>query len=402
MQSVPAITPSASAPGGPTLWSGGALLQYVRDAGPCTRSDLVSATGLARSTINARLDSLLDLGLIVDASDGASTGGRPPNRFALNPGARAVIAVDLGATHAHVAVTDLAGHVLSTLKRDLDVADGPEACLDIAVDMAQRALGASGMIKAPLAGVGVGLPGPVEHATGKPMNPPIMPGWHAFDVPGYIQRSIDAPVLVDNDVNIMAVGEHRTAWAGVDDLLFVKIATGIGAGIISDGRINRGSQGTAGDLGHVQVPGAAGRPCRCGNFGCLEAIASGPAIVAELREVGSAIATPQELLDHVRTGDLRAIEAVRKAGREIGAVLASCVSLLNPSAIVLGGMMATGADVQILAGIREVVYQRALPLAASNLTIAVSAAGELAGIRGASAMVIDAALSVSSIDHLLA
>jgi predicted NBD/HSP70 family sugar kinase len=384
----------------PSPGSAGSLFQHVRTGGPYTRADLVAITGLARSTVNARLDALVASGLVDSAGAGASTGGRPPSRFAVNARARLALAMDIGATHATIAVTDLGGTILGSDTAEIDISAGPEIVLDSAIAMGKTLLAQSGGSDIPTAGVGIGLPGPVEHATGKPTNPPIMPGWNGFDVPAYVQRSIDAPVLVDNDVNAMAIGEHATAWSTVQHMLFVKIATGIGSGIISDGRINRGSQGTAGDLGHVQAPGAQGRPCRCGNFGCLEAIASGPAIVQQLAESGSSISSPRELLDHVREGDLRAIDAVRQAGREIGAVLASCVSLLNPSAIVVGGFM-VGAGAQLLAGIREVVYQRALPIAASNLTIATSAAGRFAGVRGAAFMVIDAALSVESVNRLV-
>ncbi|MEO7124833.1 MAG: ROK family transcriptional regulator [Nakamurella sp.] len=378
----------------------GSLFQHVRFDGPCTRADLVATTGLARSTVNARLDALLANGLVSAAGEGVSTGGRPPTRFVVNPRARVVLAMDIGATHATVGVTDLSGAILGTQTEELDVSAGPEPVLDRAIAMGQALLTDCGVSEIRVAGVGIGLPGPVEHATGKATNPPIMPGWNAFDVPAYVQRTVDAPVLVDNDVNVMAIGEHATGWATVQHMLFVKIATGIGAGIISDGRINRGSQGTAGDLGHVQVPGARGRPCRCGNIGCLEAIASGPAIVQQLSEAGMAISTPRQLLDRVRAGDLRAIDAVRQAGREIGAVLASCVSLLNPSAIVVGGFM-VGAGPQLIAGIREIVYQRALPIAANNLTIATSAAGRFAGVRGAAFMVIDSALSADSVNELI-
>lgn len=387
--------------GAPLPASAGALFQHVRTGGPCTRAELVDATGLARSTVNARLDALIDSGLVGPVGAAASTGGRPATRFAVNPRARLTLAMDIGATHTTIAVTDLSGSMLTSRTAEIDISAGPEPVLDHAIATGRALLAESDGGDIPTAGIGIGLPGPVEHATGRPTNPPIMPGWHGFDVPSYVQRSIDAPVLVDNDVNVMAIGEHATAWPTVQHLLFVKVATGIGSGIISDGRINRGSQGTAGDLGHVQVPGAHGRPCRCGNIGCLEAIASGPAIVQQLAESGCSISTPKELLDLVEAGDLRAIDAVRQAGREIGAVLASCVSLLNPSAIVVGGFM-VGAGAHLLAGIREVVYQRALPIAASNLTIATSAAGRFAGVQGAAFMVIDAALSVESVNRLVA
>lgn len=387
---------AGSAPG-----SVGVLLQHIRHSGPCTKAELISMTGFARSTVNTKLDLLLSSGFVTAAGEALSTGGRRPTKFALNPTVQAVLAADVGATHITVAAVDLAGKVLATCSERFDIAVGPEPALDRVMQLGQQALSDAGLSELPIAGIGIGLPGPVEYATGKPTNPPIMPGWNGFDVPGYIRRTFDVPVLVDNDVNVMALGEHTTAWTDVPHLLFVKIATGIGAGIISDSRINRGSQGTAGDLGHVQVPGAQGRRCRCGNVGCLEAIASGPAIVERLRESGSQLHTTDELIEHVHGGDLQAIAAVRQAGREIGAVLASCVSLLNPSVIVIGGSM-VGIGEHLLAGIREVVYQRALPLAAHNLRIVTSVAARQAGVVGAASMVIESVLAPEAVDRMMA
>ena len=170
-----------------------------------------------------------------------------------------------------------------------------------------------------VAGVGIGVPGPVEFATGRPRNPPIMPGWDGFDIPAFIGEYVDAPVLVDNDVNLMALGEFDEGWRDVRHLLFVKIATGIGAGIVADGRLNRGAQGSAGDLGHVRSLGDSQTECTCGNVGCLEAVAAGPAIAARLRERGLAADSTADVVDLVRAGNAAALQEVRQAGRDIGA-----------------------------------------------------------------------------------
>ncbi|NKY39285.1 ROK family protein, partial [Cellulomonas septica] len=256
----------------------GDMFQLLRDGQPRTRSDLATLTGQARSTIAARVDALLGSGLVSPAGEATSTGGRPPATFAFNPAARVVLAVDLGATHARLAVTDLAGTVLAEHGEAIAIADGPAPVLDRVAELGLALLATARRDLDDLVSVGVGLPGPVEHSTGRPINPPIMPGWDDADVPGHLTRRLGVPVLVDNDVNIMALGEHATAWRTVDHLLFVKVATGIGAGIISDGAIRRGAQGAAGDLGHIAVPGGLDLPCRCGNTGCLEAVAAGPAI----------------------------------------------------------------------------------------------------------------------------
>jgi glucokinase len=363
-----------------------ALLQLLRDGIPRTRAQLAEQTGLARSTVAGRLDALLSANLVVPAGDEASSGGRPPARLAFNPAARILIAIDLGATHGVVAVTDLAGSILVTESTALRIADGPEPILDWATDTASRLLRRSGRRKSELAGVGIGLPGPVEHSTGMPINPPIMPGWDRFDVPGYIARRFALPVLVDNDVNVLAVGEHAESWPGEDDLLFVKVSTGIGAGIISGGRLQRGAQGSAGDLGHVRVPFGRDTPRHGDEDADLEALASGPAIARWISEQGTQAATSADVLALARAGNATAVAAIRQAGRDLGEVLATCVNLLNPSVLVIGGSIARAGE-HLIAGVREVVYRQSTPLATQHLSIVPSRAGETGGVLGAANMV---------------
>jgi predicted NBD/HSP70 family sugar kinase len=361
----------------------GELFQLLRDGVPRTRADLAASTGQARSTITTRVDQLLAAGLIAPAGEASSTGGRPPTTFAFRPDARLVLAVDLGAPHARLAVTDLASTVLAEAEAPLAIAAGPEVVLDWVVEHGRELLASTGRPLRDLASVGVGLP-----------------AWDDVDVRGLLAARLGAEVLVDNDVNLMALGEHRTAWPDVDDMLFVKVATGIGSGIISDGRLRRGAQGAAGDIGHIAVPGAADVPCRCGNLGCLEAVASGRALAETLTAAGLPAANGADVVALVRSGDLAAGRAVRQAGREIGSVLAACVSLLNPSLVVIGGVVAEAGE-HLIAGIREVVYQRSLPLATQHLRIVTSQARSQVGILGASAMAVDHVLSPGAIDALL-
>ncbi|NKX51124.1 ROK family transcriptional regulator, partial [Arthrobacter deserti] len=313
--------------------------QLLRDGTPRTRAELAPLTGLARSTVASRIETLMKLGLVAPYGGAASTGGRPPSLLALNPGARVVIGADIGATHMLVALTDLAGTVLAEAQEALDIAEGPEQVLSRLTSAAAGLLQRAGRTIGELGAIGIGLPGPVEHGTGRPRDPPIMPGWDRFDVPARVQQDFDVPVLVDNDVNIMALGEQATGWAGTADLIFVKVATGIGAGIISGGRLQRGAQGTAGDLGHVQVPRGGDVLCHCGNTGCLEALAGGAALAGVLAGQGRRAATSQDVVDLVRAGAVAAVQAVRQAGRDIGDVLATCVNLINPSVIVIGGSL---------------------------------------------------------------
>ena len=365
-----------------------------------TRAELAESTGLARSTVASRVDLLLRLGLITPYGGRSSTGGRPPSLLAVNTAARVVAAIDLGARHARAAIVDLSGTVLAQERQDLDIADGPVPVLTWVTATIERLLLQTERPLGDLAGIGIGLPGPVEHSTGRAINPPIMPGWDRFDVPQFVRGSFDVPVLIDNDVNIMALGEQDTQFPDIDDLILIKVSTGIGAGIISDGSLRRGAQGAAGDLGHIAVDGAH-QPCRCGNSGCLEAVAAGPAIAAALALRGVEASGPADVVALVRAGDLDAAREVREAGRHIGSVLAACVSMLNPSVIVIGGVVAEAGE-HLLAGIREVVYRRSLPLATQHLRIVASRTRGRAGVLGASAMAAEHVLSAAAIDAHIA
>ena len=233
-----------------------------------------------------------------------------------------------------------------------------------------------------------------------------MPGWDDFDVPGFVNHHLTATVLVDNDVNIMALGEQKFAWPDMENIIFLKASTGIGSGIISSGVLQRGAEGIAGDIGHVQIARGQNVPCRCGNSGCLEAMAAGPALAQRLALAGveyngKSIAVLSDVVAATKAGELAAIQAVRQAGRDIGEVLTTCVSVLNPSIISIGGSLAFAGD-HLLAGVREVVYSRTMPLATEHLIVAQSRAGADAGIIGASVMAIDFALSSASIDAMAA
>lgn len=376
----------------------GALLRLMRDGRPRTRSELAAITGLARSTITQRVEALLGANFVLPVGEATSTGGRPPTQFAFNPAARVTLSADIGATHARMAATDLAGEVLVEHRDDLDVALGPVPVLEWVVATSHDLLAQVDRTPKDLIGIGIGLPGPVEHSSGRPVNPPIMPGWDNFDVQGYLTDHLGGVVaLVDNDVNIMALGEHFTQWPTAAHMMFVKVATGIGSGLISHGRLHRGAQGAAGDMGHLQLPHGADIVCRCGNTGCLEAVASGAAIAAKLTEQGLPAKSSQDVVALARGGSVEALHLVRQAGRDIGEVLAAAVSLFNPSIIVIGGSLAQAGE-HLIAGVREVVYRRSLPLATQDLRIVQSRTGDRAGVIGAAVMVIDHALAPTQVD----
>ncbi|MGO3510324.1 MAG: ROK family protein [Glutamicibacter arilaitensis] len=334
----------------------GDVLQLFMDGAAHSRTDLAALTGMARSTLQERLDVLISLGLIGAITDGASTGGRPPQRLALLPDARLILAIDLGASHLRVALTDLSPTLVAQSQLPISFADGPVAILESALVLADELLASQQRTREDVIAIGMGVPGPVNFETGRPANPPIMPGWDSFDIPAWFQQHLDALVVVDNDVNLMAIGEKDQLETGSEDFIFVKLATGIGSGIISGGLLQRGAQGTAGDIGHVRIRRGDGIFCHCGNEGCLEAVAAGPKIATALREQGIEAHSNTDVVALVNSGNIQAIHAVRQAGRDLGEVLAASVSLLNPSLIVVGGRISAAGE-HLLAGIREVVYR---------------------------------------------
>ncbi|MFC5751224.1 ROK family transcriptional regulator [Actinomadura rugatobispora] len=378
----------------------GALLTILRDGRARTRAELVQLTGLARSTVSQRLDALMNHRWVVATEDAISSGGRPAAAFAFNESVRVVLAADLGATHARLAVIDLGMTVLLERAAELPIDRGPEATLGWLVTAFREMLAEAGRDPAQVCGVGVGLPGPVEHTTGQPVNPPIMPGWDGFPVPEWLGGRLGAPVLVDNDVNIMALGEHWAARPEADHMIFIKMGTGIGCGIVSDRRLHRGAQGAAGDVGHIRL-GGSDVLCRCGNVGCVEAVAGGAALAAALRAEGIDASGSRDVVALMRAGNTRAAQLVRQAGREVGGVMASIVNFFNPSVIVIGGDIAEAGE-HVLAGVREVIYSRSLPLATQHLGIRASELGDRAGVVGAAVMVVEYVLAPDTIDRTVA
>lgn len=376
----------------------GDIFQYLRDGAPRTRIELAEMTGFARSTIVARIQTLTDAGLVVNVGDARSSGGRPATRFAFNPSGRIILALEVRADRTTVALTDLIGRIVVRTELDLAAAAGPVEVLDRAGEAGRRLLESIGDRRKDLIGVGIGLPGPVGHSAGRPVQAPTSPAWDGFDVVDHVSRSFAVPVLIDNAINLMALGEQRTFWPDSENLLFIRVASGIGMGIISSGTLQRGADGSAGDLGHIAVGRGSEILCRCGNYGCLEALAGAPAVARSLS--GGAEADVATLIELGQRGDVRASTALRQAGRDIGSVLAGCVNMLNPSVVVVSGPIVEAGD-SVLAGIREVVYKRSLPLATARLTIATSHASNEVGVTGAALMVAEHVLSPLAIENML-
>jgi glucokinase-like ROK family protein len=381
------------------------LLKLLRDGGRRSRAELGEAVELSKSKVAVELDRLVELGLVAGQGLAASRGGRRSHLVGLAEHLR-FVGIDIGATSIDVAVTDGELRLLAHLSEPSDVRQGPKVVLQQALDLLDklRAEGAALDVH----GVGVGVPGPVSQREGAPVMPPIMPGWNRFPVRDTLAAAVGAPVMVDNDVNIMALGEHHAGTArSVENFLFVKVGTGIGCGIVLEGEVYRGADGSAGDIGHIRIEDA-GPTCTCGNDGCLEAFFGGaalardaefaarsarsPVLAERLAEAGSLNAV--DVGTAAAAGDAAAVALVRGGGRRLGLALATLVSFFNPGLVVIGGGVA-GLGHPLLAEIRSVVYRRSLPLATGNLPIVLSELADTAGVIGAARLVSDSVFSTA-------
>ena len=367
-----------------------------------SKADLVPAAGMARTTVSAAVDELLNRGVVRIAGTRPTPGrGRPADRLALSPRGGHVLLADVGARGAHLAVLDLSQQVVAHEHVDLDVRDGPEPVLDI-IEARLDALRAVGAPEVPARAVVIGLPGPVDGNLGTPVRPPIMPGWHAYPVSARLQGRFGCAAILENDVNLRALGEARALPADQAPLLFVKIGTGIGGGLVTrEGGLHHGADGAAGDIGHVRVRGGPDHPCVCGNVGCIEAVASASAVARSLAAGASVPVTIADVRARLAKADPAAVAHVREAAAHIGELVAMLVHFYNPARVTIGGSLTAASD-DLLAGVRSVVYQRALPLATRNLVLANSVLGEYAGLAGAAVLGIEQALSASEIGTLTA
>jgi len=372
----------------------------LRDEGPLSRVELADRLSVSRTTMASEVARLAELGLAEGAGPAASRGGRRSTLVDLSSEVR-FVGIAIGATAMSVAVTDGRLTVLGQQYVDMDVRLGPEHVLAKSLELTRKVLAEQDVVRP--AGVGIGVPGPVDFHGGVPVSPPIMPGWDGYPVRDAMARELGCPVLLDNDVNVMALGEQHSGVAkSARDFLFVKIGTGIGCGIVVDGQLYRGVDGCAGDIGHIRVE-EFGPTCACGNTGCLEAFFGGaalardalaaarsqrsPVLAAMLAEKGELTAV--DVASAVAQGDPYAVQMIRDGGHRVGWVLASLVSFFNPGLIVIGGRVSRLGH-PLLAEIRGVVYRRSLPLATGNLPVVLSEMGDDAGVVGAAALISDA------------
>ncbi|MEU9018439.1 ROK family transcriptional regulator [Actinomadura sp. NPDC048394] len=392
-----------------------AVLDAVRGGDHMTQPMLVERVGLGRSVVAQRVAELETAGLIEGAGLGPSSGGRAPRQLRLRGDRGRVLGVDIAATELVVGLADLGGTLLATRQQAIDVADGPEPVLSLAEKLAGELVGDGA---APIWAIGVGVPGPVEFRSGLPVVPPIMPGWDRYPIRDRFTARYGAPVWVDNDVNVMALGELRSRPQALEaeHMLYVRAGIGIGAAIIMDGRLYRGANGSAGDIGHVAIPEGGNTICRCGNIGCLEAVAGGTALaregrmLAETRQspaLAAILATSQEVrpIDVTQAaaqGDQAARALLQRTSALLGGTLATLVSFYNPAELVLGGGIVRAKE-HVLDTIREAIGRRALPLATQNLRIDVAALPEeLSGVTGAVHLALDEVFSAASLETWLA
>jgi glucokinase-like ROK family protein len=377
------------------------LLRLLRDGGR-SRAELGDVVELSRSKLNLELDRLIEVGLVEQAGLAASRGGRRSGMVRLSPDIR-FAGIDIGATSVDVAVTNGELEILGHVSEPCDVRLGPAPVLDRAMELLGKLR--EQRLFTQLNGAGVGVPGPVSFLEGVPVAPPIMPGRDRFPVKDMVSQELGCPTKVDNDVNLMAIGElHAGLARQVDDFLLIKIGTGVGCGIVVDGKIYRGVSGSAGDIGHMRVDDQ-GPTCTCGNTGCLEAYFSGAALAREAVRIAPrspylterlALAgrlTAEDVAAAAMLGDPAALQLIRDGGRQVGQVLAGLVSFFNPGLVIIAGGVARLGHV-LLAEIRSIIYRRSLPLATGNLPIVLSELGDTAGVIGGAKLISDHVFSV--------
>ncbi|AYM84236.1 N-acetylglucosamine repressor [compost metagenome] len=377
-----------------------ALLSLVGSGRARSRSALTELSGLSRATVHQKLAGLIDAGLIRETEETLPSGGRPTRALDLNRDFAVVLSVDIGEQHIRVAVTDLQPRILTEIAETFDILRGPAVVLNWIEEQFEALLSRIGKTTGDVLGIGIGLPAPVDYANGRVVGPSVMVGWDNFEIRQHLEERFGVPVYAENDVNLLALSDHRQRRTNVSEMVFVKVGTGIGSGIITEGRLYRGAQGAAGDIGHIQFAREPAPLCRCGKIGCVEARAAGWAIARELRKEGIEAHTARDVTRLVELGQPLAIHLVRESGRILGEVMTSLVSILNPQMIVIGGTLAIVND-HLLAGIRELVYKRSLPLATRELELVISPPDPDAGIMGAAILVVEEQMKAQNVETVI-
>ncbi|MBO9650992.1 MAG: ROK family protein [Variovorax sp.] len=381
-----------------TFWSAGS-----------SRHGMAEQLGFSKSKANALIAGLVEQGLLSEIGLQRSTGGRRPESLQLHAGLGVLVGVDIGATSLDVAVLAPDLTVLAHHAEPADVREGPGVVLARVRGLIKELLARAGFAAKQVLGIGIGVPGPVNFEIGQLVNPPLMPAWDSFSIRDYLREDYAAPVFVDNDVNLMALGELWRLKRSLSNFLVIKVGTGIGCGIVCHGEVYRGAAGSAGDVGHICVD-QEGPRCHCGNLGCVEAMAAGPAITrmaVQAAEAGESAALAEclrtqgriEAIDvgqASRAGDAAANAIVQRAGNLIGQMLASIVNFFNPSHVFIGGGI-TRIGPLFLAAVRQSVYQRSLALSTRHLEIQYTPLEGQAGLIGAGVLAMQETLKVRGV-----
>lgn len=378
----------------------GGILSLIGSGAASSRAALLEASGMSRGTVTQRLNALLECGLVQETAQTLPSGGRPTRVLAIQDDSGYMLVGNIGESRIRLAIMSLEPAIIAQTTIPFDVHDEPEPTLARIAETFDELVRQARPIPSFLAGLSFSLPTPVNFKLGCVVGPSVLYNWNSFDIKGWFGRRYEAPVLVENDVNLMTLFEHRSNFPDAPNMLFIKVGTGIGSGMIVDDKIFRGAQGVAGDIGHIQFESEKAPLCRCGKLGCVEARSAGWAIARDLRELGYPAENARDVVDLVEHQTPEAIMLLREAGRTIGEVTSDVVSIINPSLIVIGGTLARTGEL-LLAGIRELIYQRCLPLATQELHLALSLTEKDSEILGAAMLLKEEIFSQIQIDDTL-
>lgn len=344
-----------------------------------TRADIQELTGFSRVTVSQGVQALLNRKVLAEVDGDASNGGRKASYLSLNESFGFVGVVYFSATSMTVGIANLRGEIQKSQTIKISISEGPKKILPESIAQIKEMF--KSVPKAKRLGIIVGVPGPVSHTLGKVVNPPIMRGWDGVNFQKEFTDAVGIPIYLENDANLLAIGEHQLVYPNVQNLLLVKVATGIGSGLILSGKLHRGAGGSAGDIGHMQLDALKGLKCRCGHTDCLESFASGWALTEKLNSMGYKVTDTSDIANLCRKGDSRVLHLITEASSYIGHAVADAVNLLNPSKVIIVGRLVEASDL-VIANIKEVVYQRAGALATKNLEIKGSGLGTDLAILG--------------------
>jgi predicted NBD/HSP70 family sugar kinase len=366
------------------------VINALREHGMVSRAEIARRTGLSRSTVSSLVSELQSDGLVIEREEAGAAhgeqGGRPPILLSFDASAGAAVGIDFGHSHVRVAVSDLSSNILAERAAPMDIDHASAESMDVAVELVDEALDEAGVDRSRVIGAGVGLPGPIDQADGVTGSSAILPGWVGVDAGAEMRRRLGVPVSVDNDANLGALAElTHGAGRGATDLVYLKVSSGIGAGLILGGQLYRGAGGMAGELGHVLVD-PEGAVCRCGNRGCLETAASTGALLELLRRSHGEL-TVAEMLRLAHDGDLGCRRVIADAGRVVGSAAAFVFNMLNPQRLIVGGDLAEAGDL-LLDGVRSSLRLAALPAAAEHAVVSAGVLGERAQVLGALALAV--------------